>query len=142
MFYANVYSKRALCWFFFILRCIFSVICDVIWYCSCYSWLHTHVFLHKICWKKISIKFLRKARMKTNIFLLQWICCKCLAGWYRHSYFWTQRSWRLLEAKNTPRRPNLSWRSWFIEKSISWKCLSTLKKPPGGSNQIWATPSW
>ena len=50
--------------------------------------------------------------------LLQWICCKCLAWWHGHSYFWPQRSWRLLEAKNTPRRPKLSWRSWFIEKSI------------------------
>ena len=62
-------------------------------------------------------------------FLLQWICCKCLAGCYRHSYFWPQRSWRLLEAKNTPRRPKLSWKSWFIEKSIYWKFLSTLKNP-------------
>ena len=49
---------------------------------------------------------------------LQWVCCKCLAGCNRHIYFWPQRSWRLLEAKNTPRRPKLSWRSWFIEKSI------------------------
>ena len=29
--------------------------------------------------------------------LLQWICCKCLAWWHRHSYFWPQRSWRLLD---------------------------------------------
>ena len=33
--------------------------------------------------------------------LLEWICCKCLAGCDRHSFFWPQRSWRLLEAKNT-----------------------------------------
>ena len=50
--------------------------------------------------------------------LLQWICCKCLAGCYRHSYFWPQRSWRLLEAKNTPWRPKTAWRSWFIETSV------------------------
>ena len=50
--------------------------------------------------------------------LLQWICCKCLAWWHRHSYFWPQRSWRLLEAKNTPRRPKKAWKSWFIKKSI------------------------
>ena len=36
--------------------------------------------------------------------LLQWICCKCIAWWHRHSYFWPQRSWRLLEAINTPRQ--------------------------------------
>ena len=42
-------------------------------------------------------------------FLLQWICCKCLSECNRHSYFWPQRSWRLLEAKNTPQR------SSFIE---------------------------
>ena len=41
--------------------------------------------------------------------LLQWICCKCLAWWQGHSYFWPQRSWRLLEAKNTPRRPKKAW---------------------------------
>ena len=61
--------------------------------------------------------------------LFQWICCKCLAWWHGHSYFWPQRSWRLLEAKNTPWRPKMSWRSWFIEKSIKWKFLSNLKNP-------------
>ena len=50
--------------------------------------------------------------------LLQWICCKCIAWWHRHSYFWPQRSWRLLEAKNTLRRPKKAWKSWFIKKSI------------------------
>ena len=50
--------------------------------------------------------------------LLQWICCKCLVWWHRHSYFWPQRSWRLLEAKNTIRRPKKAWKSWFIKKSI------------------------
>ena len=50
--------------------------------------------------------------------LFQWICCKCLAWGHRHSYFWPQRSWRLLEAKNTPWRPKIPWRSWFIKKSI------------------------
>ena len=29
-------------------------------------------------------------------FLLQWNCCKCLAGCNRHTYFWPP--WRLLEA--------------------------------------------
>ena len=46
-----------------------------------------------------------------NTSLLQWICCKCLAWWNRHSFFWPQRSWRLSEAKNTPRRPKITWRS-------------------------------
>ena len=50
--------------------------------------------------------------------LLQWICCKYLAWWNRHSYFWPQRSRRPLEAKNTPRRPKKAWKSWFIKKSI------------------------
>ena len=50
--------------------------------------------------------------------LLQWICSKCLAWWYRHSHFWPQRSWRLLEAKNTSRTLNKTWKSWFIRKSI------------------------
>ena len=50
--------------------------------------------------------------------LHQWICCKCLEWYHRQSYFWPPRSWRLLEAKNTPWRPKMAWRSWSIEKSI------------------------
>ena len=61
--------------------------------------------------------------------LLQWICCKCLAGCYRHSYFWPQRSWRLLEAKNTPQRPKMAWRSQFIEKSFNESCSANSKPP-------------
>ena len=60
--------------------------------------------------------------------LLQWICCKCHAGCYRHSYFWPQRSWRPLEAKNTPQRPKMTWRSSFIEKNIK-SCSITSKTP-------------
>ena len=33
-----------------------------------------------------------------QIFSLQWICCKCHAGCYRHTYFWPPL--RLLEAKH------------------------------------------
>ena len=46
-----------------------------------------------------------------------------------HDFFWPQRSWRLLEAKNTPQRPKMAWMSWFIEKSYLWKLLSNLKNP-------------
>ena len=44
--------------------------------------------------------------------LLKWICCKCLAWWHRHIHFWPQRSWRLLEAKNTPQRPKKVFELW------------------------------
>ena len=49
--------------------------------------------------------------------LFQWLCSKFYEFKHRHNFFWPQRSWRLLEAKNTSRRPKLWWRSWFFEKS-------------------------
>ena len=61
--------------------------------------------------------------------LFHWICSKFYEFKHGHNFFWPQRSWRLLEAKNTPRRPKLSWRSWFFEKSIKWKFLSNLINP-------------
>ena len=61
--------------------------------------------------------------------LLQWVCCKCLAGCNRHIYFWHQRSWRLLEAKNTPQRPKSSWRSWLIEKVFNESFSAPSKTP-------------
>ena len=61
--------------------------------------------------------------------LLQWVCCKHLAGCNRHSYFWPQRSWRLLGAKNTPQRPKSSWRSWLIEKVFNESFSAPSKTP-------------
>ena len=51
-----------------------------------------------------------------NVF--HWIYSTFYKGKHGHDFFWPQRSWRLLEAKNTPPRPKISWRSWFIEKNI------------------------
>ena len=58
--------------------------------------------------------------------LFHWICSKFYEFKHGHNFFWHQR---LLEAKNTPRRPKLSWRSWFFEKSIKWKFLSNFINP-------------
>ena len=43
-------------------------------------------------------------------FLLQWICCKCLAGCYRHSYFWPP--WRLLEATHHTATAHFGTEGW------------------------------
>ena len=67
-------------------------------------------------------------------FLLQCICCKCLAGCNRRSYFWPQRSWRLLEAKNIMKE-FIYWKEYFMKVS------QHPQKPHGNSNQIWATTS-
>ena len=42
------------------------------------------------------------------------------------------------QAKNTPWRPKMAWRSWSIEKSIN-KVSQQPQKPLSRSNQIWAT---
>ena len=62
-------------------------------------------------------------RCTFDVEIVKWLCCKYLA-WHGH-----QRSWRLLEAKNTPSKSKMAWRSQFIEKSYSWKFLSNLKNP-------------
>ena len=49
-------------------------------------------------------------------FLLQWICCKCLAGCYRHSYFWPP--WRLLETTHhtaTAHFGTLGWTNHWVK---------------------------
>jgi hypothetical protein len=45
-------------------------------------------------------------------------CPKFIKVEHGNNFFWPMTSWRLLEAKNTPRRPKMAWRSWFIEKSF------------------------
>ena len=69
--------------------------------------------------------------------LHQWICCKCLSWWHRHSYFWSQRLWRLLEAKNTPQRPKKAWKSWYIKKV--W-ALTSNKKDTSQQPQLSPNP--
>ena len=71
----------------------------------------------------------------------QRLCSKFLVFWHGHGYFWPLRSWSLLEAKNTPLRPKMAWRSWYIEKKYIIKVAQLPQKPLGGSNQIWATTS-
>ena len=70
--------------------------------------------------------------------LLQWICCKCLAWWHRHSYFWPQRSCRLsktpLRGQKRNERVDL-WKKYLIKVS------QQPEKPLSGSNQIWAMTS-
>ena len=51
--------------------------------------------------------------------LFHWICSKFFKFQHWHNLFWHPTSWRLLsEAKNTPQRPKMVWRSQFIEKSF------------------------
>ena len=50
--------------------------------------------------------------------LFHWIYSIFYKDKHGHDFFWPQRSWRLLEDKNTHPRPNISQRSLFIEKSI------------------------
>ena len=61
-------------------------------------------------------------------FLLQWVCCKCLAGCYRHIYFWPQRSWRLLEAKTPLRGQKWHEGVHLLKKNIK-SCSTTSKTP-------------
>jgi hypothetical protein len=42
--------------------------------------------------------------------LLLWICCKCLAWWHRHTYFWPPL--RLLEAKHHTATPHFGTVGW------------------------------
>ena len=82
----------------------------------------------KGCPDTLIVRFTAKPYILWKI-LFHWICSKFNEFKHGHIFFWPQRSWRLLEAKNTPRRPILSWRSWFFEKSIKWKFLSNLINP-------------
>ena len=50
--------------------------------------------------------------------LFYWICSKFFKFQHWHNLFWPLTSWRLSEAKNTPQRPKMVWRSQFIEKSF------------------------
>ena len=50
--------------------------------------------------------------------LFHWICSKFFKFQHWHNLFWPPTSWRLSEAKNTPQRPKMVWRSRFIEKSF------------------------
>ena len=46
------------------------------------------------------------------------ICSKFYKVKHGHDFFWPPASWRLVEAKNTSRRPKNAWRSQFMEKSV------------------------
>ena len=50
--------------------------------------------------------------------LFHWICSKFYKVKQGHDFFWPPASWRLVEAKNTSRRPKYAWRSQFMEKSV------------------------
>ena len=50
--------------------------------------------------------------------LFHWSFSNFYKDKHGYDFFWPQRSWRPLEAKNTPQRPKMAWRSWFIEKSV------------------------
>ena len=79
---------------------------QIIWGEDQFSWLKDESLLF-LDWISNIPNLINNPRMfngATDKGLLQWICCKCLAWWHRHSYFRPQRSWRLLEAKNTLRR--------------------------------------
>ena len=54
-------------------------------------------------------------------------------------HFWPPRSWRLLETKDTPRRPKMAWRIYW--KKYLTKISQQPQKPPSGTNQIWAMTS-
>ena len=50
--------------------------------------------------------------------LFHWIFSNFYKDKHGHDFFWLQRSWRLLEAKNTLLRPKMAWRSQFIDKCV------------------------
>ena len=59
----------------------------------------------------------------------QGLCSKFLGFWHGHGYFWPLRSYRLLEAKNTPRRPKKAWGVDILKKVFNKSCSATSKTP-------------
>ena len=96
-----------------------------LYYLYTYTWLYVSMYLinNPRMFNGARFDLAEKPYIPQNFLL--WVCCKCLAGCNRHIYFWPQRSWRLLEAKNTPRRPKMAWRSQSIAKKNNESCSAT-----------------
>ena len=88
--------------------------------------IYTTIGIHR-CTFDVEIVSITTKPCVLQLFLFQWLCCKYLAWWHGHSHFWPQRSWRLLEAKNTAGRPKKAWKSWFIKKVFN-RSFSTTSK--------------
>ena len=88
--------------------------------------IYTTIGIHR-CTFDVEIVSITTKPCVLQLFLFQWLCCKYLAWWHGHSHFWPQRSWRLLEAKNTAGRPKKAWKSWFIKKVFNTSFSTTSK---------------
>ena len=65
------------------------------------------------------------------------ICSKFYRVKHGHDFFLAPlTSWRLLEAKNTPRRPKKVQRNWFTETSIKLKLLNELITPKWAQSDL------
>ena len=69
------------------------------------------------CPDRLIVRFTAKSYILWKSFF-HWIYSKFYKFKHGHDFFWPLTSWRLLEAKNTSRRPKKAWRSWFNEKSV------------------------
>ena len=71
--------------------------------------LKSHVIslIIKRCPDTLTMRFTAKPYILWKS-LFHWIWSKFYEFKHGHNFFWPQRSWRLLEAKNTPRRPKMA----------------------------------